>query len=112
MQGLDALEQLIHAGLTYVKGDGRRAPRLAEAVPSLDNGLWNGSTARSWPNSSSRGMESPAESYANPDALMYGELIEPKIVKYAYDPRQAAQLLIDLGYSKPADGFLSIKRRI
>src|SRR6266516_3736424 len=34
------LEQLVHVGLTTVDGDGRVLTRLAEAVPSIDNGLW------------------------------------------------------------------------
>ena len=40
VRGLDGIEELAHAGLTYVKGDGTRAAQLAEEVPSLDNGLW------------------------------------------------------------------------
>jgi len=40
LRGLDAIEELTNAGLTYVKADGGRAPQLAEEVPSLDNGLW------------------------------------------------------------------------
>src|SRR6266516_6818 len=34
------LEQLVHVGLTTIDGDGRVLPRLAEAVPSIENGLW------------------------------------------------------------------------
>ncbi len=41
VRGLDGIEELVHAGLTYIKGDGSRAAQLAEAVPSVDNGLWN-----------------------------------------------------------------------
>ncbi len=40
VHGLDGIEKLTHAGLTCVKEDGTRAPQLAEAVPSLNNGLW------------------------------------------------------------------------
>ncbi len=40
LRGLDAIEQLTHAGLSYIKADGTRAAQLAEAVPSLENGLW------------------------------------------------------------------------
>src|SRR5205823_5284747 len=40
VRGLDGVEELTHAGLTYIKGDETRAAQLAEAVPSLDNGLW------------------------------------------------------------------------
>ncbi len=39
-RGLDALEEMAHAGLTYLKADGTRAPQLAEAVPTIENGLW------------------------------------------------------------------------
>src|SRR5437773_1441583 len=39
-RGLDGMEELANAGLTHFLGDGTRAPQLAEAVPSLDNGLW------------------------------------------------------------------------
>jgi len=38
--GLNEVEHIVHAGLAVVDGDGRLAPRLAEAVPSLENGLW------------------------------------------------------------------------
>src|ERR1041385_2802920 len=40
VRGLDAVEELLHAGLTYVKDDGSRLPLLAEKVPTLENGLW------------------------------------------------------------------------
>ncbi len=40
VRGLDGVEELTHAGLTYIKGDGTRAAQLAETVPSVDNGLW------------------------------------------------------------------------
>ncbi len=45
-----------------------------------------------------------AHSYVNPNEPMYN-LIEPSIVKYPYDPQQAAQLIQDLGYVKRGDGF-------
>src|SRR5947209_55451 len=38
--GVVDLEFLVHAGLSIVDDHGQRVPRLAEAVPSLDNGLW------------------------------------------------------------------------
>src|SRR4051812_12975107 len=40
VRGLDAVEELVHAGLTSVKDDGTRTPLLAEAAPTLENGLW------------------------------------------------------------------------
>src|SRR5713226_6901476 len=39
-RGLDAMEELSQAGFTYLRADGTRAPQLAEAVPTLENGLW------------------------------------------------------------------------
>jgi len=39
-QGGDALEELMNAGLTYMDELGRRRPQLAEAAPTLENGLW------------------------------------------------------------------------
>jgi ABC-type transport system substrate-binding protein len=46
-----------------------------------------------------------AHSYVGPDVPL-NNLVEPSIVKYEYDPRQAAQILQQLGYTKRADGFL------
>jgi len=39
-RGLDGMEELANAGLTHLLADGTRAPQLAEAVPTLENGLW------------------------------------------------------------------------
>jgi peptide/nickel transport system substrate-binding protein len=38
--GLREVEQLLHNGLATLDNDGRLQPRLAEAVPSVENGLW------------------------------------------------------------------------
>ena len=38
--GVDVLEQLLHAGLLLVDGEGELQPLLAEAVPTVENGLW------------------------------------------------------------------------
>jgi peptide/nickel transport system substrate-binding protein len=38
--GLDAVEELVHAGLSHFDPQGRRVPRLAETVPTIENGLW------------------------------------------------------------------------
>ncbi len=39
--GAEDLEELVMVGLTVVGGiDGRLVPRLAESVPSIENGLW------------------------------------------------------------------------
>jgi peptide/nickel transport system substrate-binding protein len=41
IRGVDEVEKLVHAGLSIVHGEtGNMAPLLAEAVPSLENGLW------------------------------------------------------------------------
>ena len=39
-QGGDSLEELMNAGLSHMDELGRRRPQLAEAVPTLENGLW------------------------------------------------------------------------
>jgi ABC-type transport system substrate-binding protein len=39
--GLGDLYQLLGGALTYLDGQAVRYPWLAEAVPSVDNGLWN-----------------------------------------------------------------------
>jgi peptide/nickel transport system substrate-binding protein len=39
-RGLDGIEELTHAGFSYLKADGTRVSQLAEAVPNLENGLW------------------------------------------------------------------------
>jgi peptide/nickel transport system substrate-binding protein len=38
--GLDALEDLVHSGLTHADPQGGRHAKLAEAVPTVENGLW------------------------------------------------------------------------
>jgi len=38
--GVDAMEQLVSAGLTNIDADGKLRPQLAEAVPTVENGLW------------------------------------------------------------------------
>src|SRR6266545_606572 len=38
--GADALEELVNAGLANHDSSGSLRPQLAEAVPSLSNGLW------------------------------------------------------------------------
>jgi peptide/nickel transport system substrate-binding protein len=47
-----ALQDLVHVGLTAYGPDGRLYPRLAEAVPSIENGLWtlmaDGRMATTW----------------------------------------------------------------
>jgi peptide/nickel transport system substrate-binding protein len=39
--GLGELYQILGGALTYLDGDSVRHPWLAEAVPSVDNGMWN-----------------------------------------------------------------------
>src|SRR6266542_1058905 len=38
--GLDALEEMVNAGLTQVNAGGVQQPQLAEAVPTIENGMW------------------------------------------------------------------------
>src|ERR1043166_7580429 len=38
--GLDALQELVHVGLVHSDDKGTLLPVLSEAVPSVDNGLW------------------------------------------------------------------------
>ena len=38
--GLDAVEELVNVGLALVDNRGRLVPRLADEVPTLENGLW------------------------------------------------------------------------
>jgi len=38
--GLDALEEMVNAGMANFTDQGALRPQLAEAVPGLDNGLW------------------------------------------------------------------------
>src|SRR6266496_216749 len=38
--GLTEIEQMINAGLAAIDDKGVMHPRLAEAVPSIENGLW------------------------------------------------------------------------
>lgn len=38
--GIDDLERLVNAGLSVPDSDGNLQPRLAEAVPTIENGLW------------------------------------------------------------------------
>ncbi|MBM2809672.1 MAG: hypothetical protein HW416_431 [Chloroflexi bacterium] len=45
-----------------------------------------------------------AHSYLGPDSAEFEE-VQPQIARYEYDPRQAAQLIEDLGYQRGADGL-------
>ncbi len=50
--GSESLQDLVHAGLSIVDNQGGLRPQLAEAVPSLENGLWkvlpNGRMETTW----------------------------------------------------------------
>lgn len=50
--GLDALTELVHASLVHADDQGTLHPQLAEAVPTLENGLWqlfpDGRMAMTW----------------------------------------------------------------
>ena len=39
-RGLDAVEELVHAGMATIDRQGMLRPQLAEAAPSIENGLW------------------------------------------------------------------------
>lgn len=40
LPGLDAVEELVNAGLSNIASQGDLRPQLAEAVPTIENGLW------------------------------------------------------------------------
>jgi len=40
IRGVGEVQKMIHAGLTTLDGEGDSMPQLAEAVPSIANGLW------------------------------------------------------------------------
>jgi peptide/nickel transport system substrate-binding protein len=40
VRGIEELEQLVHTGFTTTNATGVLVPQLAEAVPSIENGLW------------------------------------------------------------------------
>ncbi len=52
------------------------------------------------------GQSAIAHSFVDPSEPGYN-IVEPSIVKYPYDPRQATQLIDGLGYSKRSDGFFA-----
>jgi peptide/nickel transport system substrate-binding protein len=51
------------------------------------------------------GMTSVAHSFVHPSYPDY-RIVEPEVVRYAYDPQQAVRILEPLGYSRGADGGL------
>lgn len=38
--GVDAIEEMVAAGMTHLDAQGKLVPQLAEAIPTTDNGLW------------------------------------------------------------------------
>ena len=40
IDGIPEVEQFVHVGLATINGDGRLLPRLAETLPSIENGQW------------------------------------------------------------------------
>src|SRR5436305_231228 len=50
--GVDAMEELVNAGLTQIDDNGLLRPQLAEAVPAIENGRWklfpDGSMQTTW----------------------------------------------------------------
>lgn len=51
------------------------------------------------------GLTSVAHSLLNPNEPEYRD-VEPRIVRYEFDPRRAAQMIEQLGYTRGADGFM------
>jgi peptide/nickel transport system substrate-binding protein len=41
IRGADALEELVHVGLSTLDHSGKLTPMIGDAVPSLENGLWS-----------------------------------------------------------------------
>jgi peptide/nickel transport system substrate-binding protein len=52
------------------------------------------------------GQSAIAHSFVSPNEPDYN-IVEPSVVRYAYDPRQATQLIEGLGYTKRSDGFFA-----
>jgi peptide/nickel transport system substrate-binding protein len=52
------------------------------------------------------GQSAIAHSFVNPNEPDY-RIVEPKVVRYDYDPRRAAQLIEGLGYTKRGDGLFA-----
>src|SRR5436309_12825199 len=50
------------------------------------------------------GVTPVADVWLNPNHPLFRQ-IEPRIVKYPYDPRRAQQLIEEMGYRKDVDGF-------
>jgi ABC-type transport system substrate-binding protein len=50
------------------------------------------------------GLSPVAHSWVQPD-LPEGRAVEPALVRYQYDPRGAARIIEELGYTKVADGL-------
>jgi len=51
------------------------------------------------------GTTTVAHSFMDPGQAAYQEIEDRQVVRYAYDPRKAAQLIENLGYTKDASGF-------
>src|SRR6266496_2779113 len=50
------------------------------------------------------GLGGVADSFIGPNQPEYAA-IEPRIVRYGYEPRRATQLIEELGYTKSNDGY-------
>jgi peptide/nickel transport system substrate-binding protein len=51
------------------------------------------------------GLTSVAHSLLNPNEPEYND-VEPRIVRYEFDPRRGAQMIEQLGYTRGGDGFM------
>jgi len=104
--------------------------QLAEAAPSVENGLWklmpDGRMETTWrirqgaqwhdgTPFTTQDLRFTADIVRDPElaaafrdsAFDMIEAIEGAIVKYDYDPRRAAQAIESLGYTRGADGFFT-----
>src|SRR5207245_1262575 len=52
------------------------------------------------------GQSSVADSWLNPNQPLFKDIEQRDVTRYAYDPRQASQLLEGLGYGRGPDGIL------
>ncbi len=125
VRGIVAVEPLVNSGLVIEPEGLALRAQLAEAVPSLENGLW-----QVFPDGPSpavvgdvrfrrallhaidrqqlvdvlmAGLSQVTHSWIPPNDPRYGE-VESLIVKYDYDPRRATQMIEGLGYLRASDG--------
>ena len=72
--------------------------------PQFRRALYHAIDRKTMAEQLSYGYSEPADSSIHPGFAEY-RYIEPQIVRYAYDPRRASQMIEDLGYRKGSDGM-------